>query len=122
MKKVIPALAKLLKALLPNPETCLQGAMLSKAALPRAVPAAWADVVTAAVVVVGLVVRVAAAVVDLVVVVEAVVAAEAEAMAVVEAVAVTAAAVVVDTVAECPAKAIHKAEDIRFFTCSAVFC
>jgi len=56
------------------------------------------------------------------VVVVAVVAAEAEVTVVEEAVAVTAAAAVVDTVAECPAKAIHKEEDIRFFTCSAVFC
>ena len=88
---------------------------------------AWAVAVTAAAVVVDPVVRAeveAAEVVGHVAqVVVAVVAAEAEVTVVEEAVAVMAAAVVGGaTAAECPAKAIPKEEDIRFFTCSAVFC
>lgn len=76
-------------------------------------------VVTVAVVVVVLVVQAEAAEaagrVAPVGAAEAAVAAEAGDTVVGEAVAgMVEAAVVVDTVAECPAKAIHKAEDIRF--------
>ena len=125
MKKaqVLLVLAKVLpKARLQSRVICRLDVKMSKVALLLAVQVRWPVAAMAAAVDVdpGVVLAVAEAVVGRVAPVVGVVVAvavEAEATAAAEeAVAATAAVVAAVTVAEeCPAKAIHRAEDIRFY-------